>query len=98
MNAFEDLLGNHQFTSSKQNNAPKTIGDMKKQQMAEEMDPEKLKVDLFLTGRIHDRCTNWNHYDCLPALFYPGHNIYSKAEKLIVGLCIKEILRLKSKF
>lgn len=46
MNAFEDLLGNHQFTSSKQNNAPKTIGDMKKQQMAEEMDPEKLKVDL----------------------------------------------------
>lgn len=46
MNAFEDLLGNHQFTSSKQNNAPKTIGDMKKLQMAEEMDPEKLKVDL----------------------------------------------------
>lgn len=46
MNAFEDLLGNHQFTSSKQNNAPKTICDMKKLQMAEEMDPEKLKVDL----------------------------------------------------
>lgn len=51
VNAFEDLLGNHQFTSSKQNNAPKTIGDMKKQQMAEEMDPEKLKVLEWIQGK-----------------------------------------------
>lgn len=52
MNAFEDLLGNHQFTSSKANSSPKTIGDMKKKQMAEEMDPEKLKVLYMLTPII----------------------------------------------
>jgi len=41
---FEDLLGNHGFT--KKDEGPKTIGDMKKKTMAEEMDPIKLKVDI----------------------------------------------------
>ena len=42
---FDDLLGGHEFSSSKKNEGPKTIGDMKKKQMAEVMDPDKLKVN-----------------------------------------------------
>ena len=42
-NAFEDLLGGHTFTSNKPEE-PKTLGDMKKKLMAEETDPDKLKV------------------------------------------------------
>ncbi|XP_062593365.1 cyclin-G-associated kinase-like [Saccostrea cucullata] len=49
--AFEDLLGNHQFTSSKQNSTPKTLGAMKKKQRAEEMDPDKLKVLDWIEGK-----------------------------------------------
>lgn len=43
-NAFEDLLGQHTF-SKKENDGPKTLGDMKKEIMAECMDPEKLQVN-----------------------------------------------------
>lgn len=42
-NAFEDLLGEHQFTSSSKNE-PKTIKDMRKEQNLQEMDPEKARV------------------------------------------------------
>lgn len=44
---FNDLLGEHQFSSRK--DEPKTLGDMKKKQMAEEMDPIKLKVKPLIT-------------------------------------------------
>ena len=39
---FDDLLGGG-FT--KKDDGPRTIGEMRKQEMAEEMDPLKLKVD-----------------------------------------------------
>lgn len=39
---FDDLLGSSGF--AKKDEGPKTIGDMKKKVMAEEMDPIKLKV------------------------------------------------------
>jgi cyclin G-associated kinase len=47
---FNDLLGDHQFSSHK-DNAPKTLGDMKKKQMVEEMDPEKLRVLEWIKGK-----------------------------------------------
>ncbi|KAI8787018.1 cyclin-G-associated kinase isoform X1 [Biomphalaria glabrata] len=46
---FNDLLGEHQFSSRK--DEPKTLGDMKKKQMAEEMDPIKLKVMEWTKGK-----------------------------------------------
>ena len=42
--AFEDLLGSQGFSSSSKSNEPKTIGSMRKQLLAEDMDPDKLKV------------------------------------------------------
>ena len=42
--AFEDLLGSQGFSSSSKSNEPKTIGSMRKQILAEDMDPDKLKV------------------------------------------------------
>ncbi|XP_012944616.1 cyclin-G-associated kinase [Aplysia californica] len=47
---FDDLLEDHQFSSRKENE-PKTMGDMKKKQMAEEMDPDKLKILEWTTGK-----------------------------------------------
>ncbi|KAK3091567.1 hypothetical protein FSP39_020845 [Pinctada imbricata] len=49
-NAFEDLLGGHQFTSNKPDE-PKTLGAMKKKTMAEETDPNKLKVMEWIQGK-----------------------------------------------
>ncbi|KAH9489463.1 hypothetical protein Btru_046281 [Bulinus truncatus] len=46
---FNDLLGDHQFSSRK--DEPKTIGEMKKKQMAEEMDPTKLKILEWTKGK-----------------------------------------------
>lgn len=45
---FNDLLGDHKFTKKEE---PKTLGDMKKKQMAEEMDPNKLKVMEWTAGK-----------------------------------------------
>ena len=42
-NAFEDLLGGHTFTKS--DDGPKSLSSMKKKQIQEEMDPDKIKVD-----------------------------------------------------
>ncbi|XP_059173806.1 cyclin-G-associated kinase-like [Physella acuta] len=47
---FNDLLGEHQFTSRK-DNEPKTLGDMKRKQMVEEMDPDKLKILEWTKGK-----------------------------------------------
>lgn len=41
---FGDLLGNHGFSSSKRDNGPRTINAMRKEEMAKDMDPDKLKV------------------------------------------------------
>ena len=45
-NAFEDLLGNHKFTSSKKDE-PRTIKDMRREIDAKDMDPDTLKVRYF---------------------------------------------------
>ncbi|GFN87115.1 cyclin-g-associated kinase-like, partial [Plakobranchus ocellatus] len=45
---FNDLLGDHKFTKKEE---PKTLKDMKKVQMAEEMDPDKLKVMEWSSGK-----------------------------------------------
>lgn len=42
-NAFEDLLGNHKFTSNKKDE-PRTMKDMRREIDAKDMDPETLKV------------------------------------------------------
>ncbi|GFR85921.1 cyclin-G-associated kinase-like, partial [Elysia marginata] len=45
---FNDLLGDHKFTKKEE---PKTLGDMRKKQLAEEMDPNKLKVMEWTSGK-----------------------------------------------
>lgn len=42
--AFNDLLGGHQFTSKA--TKPTTLKDMKTEQIAQDMDPDKLKVSI----------------------------------------------------
>lgn len=49
-NAFEDLLGQQGFSASSKNE-PKTIGSMRKQQLAEDMDPNKLKIMEWTQGK-----------------------------------------------
>jgi tRNA U38,U39,U40 pseudouridine synthase TruA len=44
-NAFEDLLGGHQFTSSSANQ-PKTIKDMRRELDLQDVDPETLQVSI----------------------------------------------------
>lgn len=41
---FDDLLSGQGFTGIKDKKGPKTIAEMRKEEMAKEMDPEKLKV------------------------------------------------------
>lgn len=45
---FEDLLSGQGFNAHKDKKGPKTIAEMRKEEMAKEMDPEKLKV-----GNVH---------------------------------------------
>ncbi|KAL5021015.1 hypothetical protein ScPMuIL_000170 [Solemya velum] len=47
---FDDLLGDHSFSSQKGND-PKTLSDMKKNQLAQEMDPDKLKIMEWIKGK-----------------------------------------------
>ena len=50
--AFEDLLGNHTFHSSK-SGQPKTIKDMRKEQEVLDTDPDKLKArTIYSLGHI----------------------------------------------
>ncbi|KAK2189329.1 hypothetical protein NP493_109g06017 [Ridgeia piscesae] len=49
-NAFEDLLGTHNFTSSKKDE-PRTIKDMRREIDAKDMDPETLKVKEWIEGK-----------------------------------------------
>lgn len=41
---FDDLLSGQGFAGSKDKKGPKTIAEMRKEEMAKEMDPERLKV------------------------------------------------------
>ena len=43
-NEFEDLLGQANFTASSKKEEHKTIADMRRKQLEEDMDPDKLKV------------------------------------------------------
>lgn len=45
---FEDLLSGQGFNAHKDKKGPKTIAEMRKEEMAKEMDPEKLKVSKIL--------------------------------------------------
>lgn len=53
---FGDLLGSqgYSFTSSKSSSGPRTINEMRKEEMVKEMDPDKLKVRIY----IHYSCLN----------------------------------------
>ncbi|XP_064605296.1 cyclin-G-associated kinase-like [Liolophura sinensis] len=48
--AFEDLLGSTKFTGKK-SNEPKTIGAMRKADICQDMDPDKLKVSEWIQGK-----------------------------------------------
>ncbi|XP_041358750.1 cyclin-G-associated kinase-like [Gigantopelta aegis] len=48
-NTFEDLLGNHTFANKK--DEPKTIASMRKQQLIQETDPDKLRVMEWIEGK-----------------------------------------------
>lgn len=41
---FEDLLSGQGFNAHKDKKGPRTIAEMRKEEMAKEMDPERLKV------------------------------------------------------
>ena len=42
---FDDLLSGQGFCGTKEKKGPRTIAEMRKEEMAKEMDPEKLKVE-----------------------------------------------------
>ncbi|KAF2358072.1 Tensin phosphatase C2 domain [Trinorchestia longiramus] len=53
--AFEDLLGSQGFTfSSKESCAPKTMAQMKQQEMVKTMDPDRRKIVEWTTGKEHN--------------------------------------------
>ncbi|ELU08049.1 hypothetical protein CAPTEDRAFT_20343 [Capitella teleta] len=54
VNAFEDLLGGHQFVASSAKNEPKTIKDMRKELDLQDMDPEKMAVRDWIEGKEHN--------------------------------------------
>ncbi|XP_060080705.1 cyclin-G-associated kinase-like [Ylistrum balloti] len=47
---FGDLLGDHQFTSTK-TGEPKSLADMKRKDLEEEMDPDKLRILDWIQGK-----------------------------------------------
>lgn len=51
---FEDLLSGQGFNAHKDKKGPKTIAEMRKEEMAKEMDPEKLKVSKILGDVLPD--------------------------------------------
>ncbi|KAM9483730.1 auxilin isoform 2-T2 [Clarias gariepinus] len=48
---FDDLLSGQGFTGVKEKKGPKTIAEMRKEEMAKEMDPEKLKILDWIEGK-----------------------------------------------
>ncbi|CAC5379615.1 GAK [Mytilus coruscus] len=49
--AFEDLLGQQGFSSTAKSNEQKTIASMRRQQLVEDMDPDKLKILEWVQGK-----------------------------------------------
>ncbi|XP_073449898.1 auxilin isoform X2 [Aquarana catesbeiana] len=48
---FEDLLSSQGFNAHKERKGPKTIAEMRKEEMSKEMDPEKLKLLDWIEGK-----------------------------------------------
>ncbi|XP_029474372.1 putative tyrosine-protein phosphatase auxilin isoform X2 [Rhinatrema bivittatum] len=48
---FEDLLSSQGFSAHKEKKGPRTIAEMRKEEMAREMDPEKLKILDWIEGK-----------------------------------------------
>ncbi|XP_055068566.1 auxilin isoform X1 [Misgurnus anguillicaudatus] len=48
---FDDLLSGQGFAGSKDKKGPKTIAEMRKEEMAKEMDPEKIKILDWIEGK-----------------------------------------------
>ncbi|XP_055498041.1 putative tyrosine-protein phosphatase auxilin isoform X2 [Leucoraja erinacea] len=48
---FEDLLSSQGFASQKDKRGPKTISEMRKEELAKDMDPEKLKLLDWIEGK-----------------------------------------------
>ncbi|KAM7324642.1 hypothetical protein ACRRTK_016947 [Alexandromys fortis] len=48
---FEDLLSSQGFNAHKDKKGPRTIAEMRKEEMAKEMDPEKLKILEWIEGK-----------------------------------------------
>ncbi|XP_075037930.1 auxilin isoform X2 [Mixophyes fleayi] len=51
LNNFEDLLSSQGFNAHKDRRGPKTIAEMRKEEMSKEMDPEKLKILDWIEGK-----------------------------------------------
>jgi len=50
---FGDLLGSHGFDfSAKKDSGPKTINAMRKEELAKDMDPDKMKVCVLVTSLL----------------------------------------------
>lgn len=45
---FDDLLSGQGFAGTKDKKGPRTIAEMRKEEMAKEMDPEKIKVQSLM--------------------------------------------------
>ncbi|XP_073400796.1 auxilin isoform X1 [Dendrobates tinctorius] len=48
---FEDLLSSQGFNAHKERRGPRTIAEMRKEEMSKEMDPEKLKILDWIEGK-----------------------------------------------
>ncbi|XP_030062463.1 auxilin [Microcaecilia unicolor] len=48
---FEDLLSGQGFSAHKERKGPRTIAEMRKEEIAKEMDPEKLKILDWIEGK-----------------------------------------------
>ncbi|XP_029001959.1 putative tyrosine-protein phosphatase auxilin isoform X1 [Betta splendens] len=48
---FDDLLSGQGFAGTKERKGPRTIAEMRKEEMAKEMDPEKLKILDWIEGK-----------------------------------------------
>lgn len=59
---LDELLKEHKFSSKK--DEPKTLGDMRKKQLEEEMDPDKLKVK-SASGSLFSKCYFCNTGKCM---------------------------------
>ncbi|XP_062279916.1 putative tyrosine-protein phosphatase auxilin isoform X3 [Scomber scombrus] len=48
---FDDLLSGQGFSGTKEKKGPRTIAEMRKEEMAKEMDPEKIKILDWIEGK-----------------------------------------------